>query len=113
MRDASNISISSDSDANIDKMTFEKFTPIQKTVIPLITDGYDIMGCSKTGSGKTAAFGIPIINLMLLRGPPKTSKIPSKIFNKLFQLRTLINLALRRYKKYLGACTRTSCLNAK
>jgi len=68
---------------NIEKMTFEKFTPIQKTVIPLIIDGHDIMGCSKTGSGKTAAFGIPIINLMLLRGPPKTSKIPSKIFNNL------------------------------
>jgi hypothetical protein len=66
---------------NIEKMSFEKFTPIQKTVIPLITDSYDIMGCSKTGSGKTAAFGIPIINLMLLRGPPKTTKIPSKIIN--------------------------------
>ena len=77
---------------NIKKMTFDKFTPIQKTVIPLITDGYDIMGCSKTGSGKTAAFGIPIINLMLLRGPPKTTKIPSKIFIKFNYKKNIITL---------------------
>ena len=37
-------------------------TPIQKKAIPLILEGCDIVACSRTGSGKTAAFVIPLIN---------------------------------------------------
>jgi ATP-dependent RNA helicase DDX3X len=43
-------------------------TEIQKNVIKLINDGKDVMGCSKTGSGKTIAFLLPIVN-KLLSGP--------------------------------------------
>lgn len=37
-------------------------TPIQRKVIPLILEGRDVVACSKTGSGKTAAYMIPLIN---------------------------------------------------
>jgi len=40
---------------------FTKPTPIQKEAIPLALKGYDLMGQAATGTGKTAAFGIPII----------------------------------------------------
>ncbi len=56
--------------ANLKKMLFTKMTPIQEAVIPHLSDGYDVMGCSQTGSGKTAAFLLPIINKMLKEGPP-------------------------------------------
>ena len=36
-------------------------TPIQEMAIPIILQGKDIVGISKTGSGKTASFGIPIV----------------------------------------------------
>ncbi|MEG2480134.1 MAG: DEAD/DEAH box helicase, partial [Mucinivorans sp.] len=36
-------------------------TPIQEQAIPVIIDGHDILGCAQTGTGKTAAFSIPII----------------------------------------------------
>lgn len=40
---------------------FSQPTPIQKEAIPLALKGYDVMGQAQTGTGKTAAFGIPII----------------------------------------------------
>jgi ATP-dependent RNA helicase RhlE len=39
-------------------------TPIQQQTIPLALEGKDILGCAQTGTGKTAAFAIPIIQLM-------------------------------------------------
>lgn len=36
-------------------------TPIQAEAIPVVLDGYDLLGCAQTGTGKTAAFSIPII----------------------------------------------------
>ena len=45
----------------VDKMGFEEASPIQTAVIPVILSGRDAIGQSSTGSGKTAAFGIPAI----------------------------------------------------
>lgn len=45
----------------IREMGFEKMTPIQLQAIPLLLEGNDIIGQAQTGTGKTAAFGIPII----------------------------------------------------
>ncbi|MCX7979539.1 MAG: DEAD/DEAH box helicase [Bacteroidia bacterium] len=45
-------------------MGFEKPTPIQQAVIPVALKGYDILAQAATGTGKTAAFGIPIIEKM-------------------------------------------------
>lgn len=44
----------------INKMGFVEATPIQKKAIPLIMEGRDLLGQAQTGTGKTAAFGIPI-----------------------------------------------------
>lgn len=45
----------------IDKLGFEQAAPIQANAIPIIMAGKDVVGQSQTGSGKTAAFGIPAI----------------------------------------------------
>ena len=45
----------------IDKLGFEQAAPIQAEAIPLLLQGKDIVGQSQTGSGKTAAFGIPAV----------------------------------------------------
>ncbi len=45
----------------IDKLGFEQAAPIQAAAIPLLMAGKDIVGQSQTGSGKTAAFGIPAV----------------------------------------------------
>ncbi|MDV7396374.1 DEAD/DEAH box helicase, partial [Arthrospira platensis SPKY1] len=41
-------------------------TPIQQQAIPHILDGRDIQGCAQTGTGKTAAFALPIIHKLQL-----------------------------------------------
>ena len=45
----------------LDEMGFSEMMPIQERVIPLILDGCDVIGQAQTGTGKTAAFGIPLI----------------------------------------------------
>ncbi|WP_409296553.1 DEAD/DEAH box helicase [Peribacillus sp. SCS-26] len=46
---------------SIEKMGFEEATPIQAQTIPLAIQGEDIIGQAQTGTGKTAAFGIPLM----------------------------------------------------
>ena len=43
------------------KMGFEEATPIQAETIPLGLEGKDLIGQAQTGTGKTAAFGIPLV----------------------------------------------------
>ncbi len=45
-------------------MGFENATPIQEQAIPIILDGKDILACAQTGTGKTAAFILPILNIL-------------------------------------------------
>ena len=49
----------------LSKMNIEEPTPIQRDSIPVALDGIDVMGLAQTGTGKTLAFGIPLVSKLL------------------------------------------------
>jgi len=64
----------------IERMGFEEASPIQSAAIPVLLGGADVVGQSQTGSGKTAAFGIPAIQLVdaTIRAPQVLILCPTR-----------------------------------
>jgi ATP-dependent RNA helicase RhlE len=52
---------------------YTSMTPIQAKAIPMVLDGRDVMGAAQTGTGKTAAFTLPLLQRMLKHANPSTS----------------------------------------
>src|SRR5690606_11218148 len=103
---------------NLQKMSFENFgiidpiikavndigytlaTPIQKQAIPLILEGKDIIGCAQTGTGKTAAFALPI--LQLLESDTKKYKMPrALVLVPTRELAIQIDQSVAAYSKHI------------
>ena len=55
----------------LDDMRFTTTTPIQEKCIPPILEGRDVMGIAQTGTGKTAAYLLPVLSMLDEDGFPK------------------------------------------
>jgi len=51
--------------SGLDAMGFEEATPIQEQAIPFVLEGHDLIACAQTGTGKTAAFILPLLHSIL------------------------------------------------
>lgn len=76
-------------------------TEIQNKAIPYILEGKDILGCAQTGTGKTAAFAIPI--LQKLQNRKKQDSIGALILTPTRELALQIEENFKMYAKYLSA----------
>ncbi len=75
-------------------------TPIQEQAIPLALQGHDIMGLAQTGTGKTAAFGLPLIQQLIENGQkPKPKSVRALILAPTRELVNQISDNLRQYVK--------------
>ncbi|NOU25987.1 MAG: DEAD/DEAH box helicase [Methylotenera sp.] len=80
-------------------------TAIQSQAIPVVTAGHDLMASAQTGTGKTAAFMLPALNLLATphalksRGPRILVLVPTR------ELATQVNEAARKYGKFIRART--------
>jgi ATP-dependent RNA helicase RhlE len=85
---------------SIEALGFDTPTPIQKAAIPAALEGHDIMGLAQTGTGKTAAFGLPLIEKLLAnpqRPYPKSCR--ALILAPTRELANQIMVALRGFVK--------------
>ncbi len=79
-------------------------TPIQQQAIPIVLQGRDLMGCAQTGTGKTAAFSVPILQLLAGRTQASQSgprRIRSLILTPTRELALQISESIEAYGKYL------------
>jgi ATP-dependent RNA helicase RhlE len=76
-------------------------TPIQQQSIPIVLEGTDLLGCAQTGTGKTAAFAIPIIQLLSAeRSNEKKRKIRSLIVTPTRELAIQIGDSFKSYGRH-------------
>jgi ATP-dependent RNA helicase RhlE len=82
-------------------------TPIQEQAIPIILSGADLIGCAQTGTGKTAAFAVPILQILSNnRTFDKKKKIRSLIVTPTRELAIQIEESFNAYGRYTGlSCT--------
>lgn len=82
-------------------------TPIQVQAIPIVLKGTDLIGCAQTGTGKTAAFAVPILQLLSLnKSFDRKRKIRSLIVTPTRELAIQIEESFKAYGRYTGlTCT--------
>ena len=78
-------------------------TPIQQEAIPVIMQGTDMLGCAQTGTGKTAAFALPILQILSLsKTYERKKKIRSLVITPTRELALQIGESFRTYGRYTG-----------
>jgi ATP-dependent RNA helicase RhlE len=101
------------------KMTFEKLglsekllravrdtgytnpTPIQAKAIPAILEGTDVMGAAQTGTGKTAGFTLPLLQLLSNKPPVKSNRVRALVLTPTRELAAQVQDSVFTYGKYL------------
>ncbi len=87
---------------SLDAMGFSTATPIQEQAIPKIIEGKDLIGCAQTGTGKTAAFLLPVIDY-LVKNPSKTGKgIRAMVIVPTRELATQIDQQMEGFSYFVG-----------
>ncbi|MEY3014102.1 MAG: hypothetical protein RIT45_2837 [Pseudomonadota bacterium] len=90
--------------ANLSELGFEAPTPIQAAAIPTLLAGSDLIGRARTGSGKTAAFGLPLLARVLqsLHDEPNADSVRALVLAPTRELALQVTEALRQLGDGLG-----------
>ena len=84
----------------LDDMNFTDTTPIQEHAIPPIVEGRDVMGVAQTGTGKTAAYLLPVLSMLADGGYPRDA-INCVIMSPTRELAQQIDSAMQGFAYYL------------
>jgi len=81
----------------LDELGFEEPTPIQEQAIPELLGGHDVIGQAQTGTGKTAAFGLPLLQYL----DPGNDEVQAVVLTPTRELCIQVTQALRAYAEHL------------
>src|SRR6476620_12790567 len=81
----------------LDELGFDEPTPIQEQAIPELLDGHDVIGQAQTGTGKTAAFGLPMLQYI----DPSSEETQALVLTPTRELCIQVTQALRAYAEHL------------
>ncbi|MCQ2239687.1 MAG: DEAD/DEAH box helicase [Bacteroidaceae bacterium] len=84
----------------LDAMNFQTCTPVQEHTIPVILDGHDLIGVAQTGTGKTAAYLLPVISMLSQGGYPE-KKINCLIMSPTRELAQQIDQAMEGFSYFV------------
>ncbi|NLT05760.1 MAG: DEAD/DEAH box helicase [Solirubrobacterales bacterium] len=82
----------------LDHLGYKEPTPIQQETIPLLLQGRDVIGQAQTGTGKTAAFGLPLLDYL----DPSDSEVQALVLTPTRELCIQVTQALRAYAANKG-----------
>ena len=80
---------------------YETPSPIQASAIPPVLEGRDLMGCAQTGTGKTAAFALPMLDRLSAAAPRRKGAVRALILTPTRELALQIGESFDAYGKYL------------
>ena len=93
----SNLNLSEEVLRAIADVGYESMTPIQENIIPVVLEGRDVIGQSSTGTGKTAAFAIPSVEMT---EPTEEGRVQVLVLAPTRELAIQITDEMRKFAKY-------------
>jgi len=87
----------------VEAQNYEIPTPIQAETIPHLLEGRDLIGCAQTGTGKTAAFALPILDRLAknrVKAGPRSARV--LVLTPTRELAAQVSESFRTYGKFLG-----------
>src|SRR4051794_40277490 len=91
------LGLSSEIQLTLDELGYEDPTAIQEQAIPQLLDGHDVIGQAQTGTGKTAAFGLPLLQYL----DPEVDEVQAIVLTPTRELCIQVTQALRAYAEHL------------
>ncbi len=82
----------------LEHLGYQEPTPIQEQTIPLLLEGRDVIGQAQTGTGKTAAFGLPMLEYV----DPEDTEVQALVLTPTRELCIQVTQALRAYGEQRG-----------
>ncbi|MDX8409927.1 MAG: DEAD/DEAH box helicase [Mariprofundales bacterium] len=103
MQTFENIALSANLQRAVADQGYTKPTPVQAQAIPLILEGHDVMAAAQTGTGKTAAFTLPMLHLLMRehveRAHPR--RVRALVLTPTRELAAQVEQSVRNYGKHL------------
>ena len=92
------LSLNKELEDGLEMMGFENATPIQEKTIPIILNGNDLIACAQTGTGKTAAFVLPILSI--LSEKKQNNKVKALIITPTRELAKQIDMQIEGFSYF-------------